>query len=209
MTTTRTMPTATTITSMTSMTIHDSQSAEPASVSLLSTLEAQLGFIPNVFAVMAESSHALSAFMGLNQHFGASSLSATERELVQLVASAENGCGYCLAGHTTFARDQDVDPALIDALRRGIALPEPRLEALVGLTRALIRTSGHACDDAFVQFFEAGYTQQQALEVIIGISVKTISNLASNAFAIPIDDAFASCVWTPVHTSEGFETDVA
>jgi uncharacterized peroxidase-related enzyme len=194
---------------MTTITIHDTHSADPASARLLSTLETQLGFIPNVFAVMAESTPALSAFMGLNQSFAASSFSATERELIQIVASAENGCGYCVAGHTTFARDQDVDASLTDALRRGIPLPEPRLEALADFTRALMRGSGHACGRELTGFFDAGYTQEQALEVIIGISLKTISNLASNAFEIPIDDAFASCIWTPVTAHKEVEAHVA
>jgi hypothetical protein len=37
------------------MTIHDTQTASPKSADLLVAVEAQVGFIPNVFAVLAES----------------------------------------------------------------------------------------------------------------------------------------------------------
>ncbi|MBW2725697.1 MAG: carboxymuconolactone decarboxylase family protein, partial [Deltaproteobacteria bacterium] len=143
------------------------------------------------------STPALAAFVDLNGHFGASSLSAIEREVVQLVASTENDCGYCVAGHTAFARDQQMDERLIDALRSNAPLPDPlpdpRLEALARLTRALIQRSGQELEG----LVEAGYTQEQALEIIVGICVKTMSNLASNTFSIPVDDAFCSCAWTP------------
>ena len=191
------------------MTIHDSQTASPESAALLTGVESQIGFIPNVFAVIAASTPALAAFVDLNGHFGASSLSAVEREVVQLVASTENSCGYCVAGHTVFARDQQMDERLINALRSNAPLPDPRLETLARFTRALIQRSGHDCEPELEGLVEAGYTQEQALEIIVGICVKTMSNLASNTFSIPVDDAFCSCAWTSSAEREERQARVA
>ena len=138
------------------MPIHDTHTATPKSAALLATVESQVGFIPNVFAVIAASTPALAAFVDLNGHFGASTLSAIEREVVQLAASAENTCAYCVAGHTTFARNQHMNEALIDALRSGAPLPDPRLEALAHFTRALIRRSGHDCEEELEALLAAG-----------------------------------------------------
>lgn len=194
---------------MQTMKIHDTQTASPASATLLADVASQVGFIPNVFAIIAASTPALAAFVELNSHFGASSLSAIEREVVQLVASTENDCNYCVAGHTIFARNQQMDELLIDEFRSGAPLGNLRLEALARFTRALIRRNGHDCEPEFYDFVASGYTPEQALEVIVGICVKTMSKLASNAFSVPVDDAFCSCTWTPRVKIEESHTRVA
>jgi uncharacterized peroxidase-related enzyme len=190
-------------------TIHDTQTASPESAELLAAVESQVGFIPNVFAVLAESTSALAAFVGLNGAFAESRLSAKEREVVQLAASAENGCGYCVAGHTVFARNQTIDATTIEALRSESDLPDPRLDALARFTRALTRRSGHDCEGELAALLDAGYTRGQALEVMVGVSVKTLSNLASNVFEIPVDDAFLGCAWTPGPNHEEIQKNVA
>jgi AhpD family alkylhydroperoxidase len=175
--------------------IHDTQSAEPEAASVLTGVEAQLGFIPNVFGLLANSVPALAAFADLNGRFGASSLSAVERETVQLAASVARGSEYCVAGHTRFARDQKIDETVVGSLRTVEPVADGRLDALARFTRALVRSDGRAGREELEGFLQAGYTSAQALEVILGICVKTMSNLASNTFGIPLDDAFSSCAW--------------
>jgi uncharacterized peroxidase-related enzyme len=191
------------------MTIHNTQTASPDSAKLLSEVDSQVGFIPNVFAVLAESTPALSAFVGLNGAFAESTLSAIEREVVEIATSAVNSCGYCVAGHTVFAQQLAMDAATIDALRAENCLSDPRLDALANFARALARRNGHDCEAELTDLFGVGYTRAQALEIIIGVSVKTISNLASNAFGIPIDDAFSACEWRPSSNHQTCQTNVA
>jgi len=190
-------------------TIHETPTASPESAELLAAVESQVGFIPNVFAVLAESTPALAAFVGLNGAFGESTLSAIEREVVQLAASAENGCSYCVAGHTVFARNQAIDAATIEALRCENDLPDPRLDALARFVRAITQRSGHDCEAELAAVLDAEYTRGQVLEVIVGISVKTLSNLASNVFEIPVDDAFLECAWTPSSNHKEVQNHVA
>jgi hypothetical protein len=45
------------------------------------------------------------------------------------------------------------------------------------------------------RFLDAGYTQRQLLEVILGICVKVMSNLTNNAVGIPLDETFAPYAW--------------
>ena len=191
------------------ITIHDTRNASPESAALLAGVETQLGFIPNVFAALAGSTPALKAFLDLNARFSETSLSGIEREVVQLVASAENGCGYCVAGHTVFACDQRMDEDVLRALRSSTPLPDPKLEALARFTRGLVRRRGHDCGSELEDFVAAGYSPANALEVLVGISVKTMSNLASNAFAIPLDDAFGGCAWSPGEGSREIGSRVA
>ena len=61
-----------------------------AAVPLLKAVELNLGFLPNLFSVIAESSASLQAFIEMNEQFSQSTFNATEREVIQTAASVEN-----------------------------------------------------------------------------------------------------------------------
>jgi uncharacterized peroxidase-related enzyme len=170
------------------------ESAEPVA-SILSGTEMALGFVPNIFGVLAESPAALAAFAVLNTQFARSSFSPTERELIELTVSTENLCGYCVAGHSAFAAGQGVDDQIVRAVREGEPVPDGRLEILRRFTQAMVRKRGMVSETEIERFFEAGYIQRQLLEVILGICVKVMSNLTNNAIGIPLDDAFLPYEW--------------
>ena len=151
--------------------------------------------MPNLFGVLAESAPALAAFAALNAQFAKSSFSPTERELIALTVSTENQCGYCVAGHTAFAAMQGVDEGIVQAVREGKPILDQRLEILSRFTRALVRERGMVSKREIERFLDAGYTQQQLIEVILGICVKVFSNLTNNAIGIPLDDAFEPYEW--------------
>lgn len=92
--------------------IYTAETARSPADKLLFAVEDMLGFVPNVFATLAESEPALRAFIQLNTQFSESGFNATERELIQTVVSVENQCSYCVAGHTTFASMQGVDASI-------------------------------------------------------------------------------------------------
>lgn len=182
---------------MTVFKIHSPETANPPSDEMLAGIRDTLGFVPNVFGTIAESAPALRAFTDLNGRFAESSFDATSRELIQIAASAENQCAYCVAGHTAFADMRNVPRDVIDAARGNRPMADPKLEALNRFTRAVARERGMIAESELHRFLDAGYSPAQAIEVILGICVKTFSNLASNVIGIPLDDAFADHSWTP------------
>lgn len=188
-------------------TVHDC--AEPVASRLRAT-QSSLGFIPNLFGVLAESAPALAAFAALNSQFAKTTFSPTERELIALTVSTENHCGYCVAGHSAFAALQAVDEGIVQALREGKPILDPRLQCLRRFTVSLLRSRGKVSSTEIDQFLNAGYTQQQLLEVILGITVKVMSNLTSNAIGIPLDEAFAPYAWqAPVLPMPTFQHNAA
>lgn len=44
-------------------------------------------------------------------------------------------------------------------------------------------------------FLDAGYSERHILEIILAISVKTLSNYANHLFHTPIDGVFAGRAW--------------
>jgi len=178
--------------------LHTENTAPSPADEALRQVRRGLGFIPNVFAVIAESAPALQAFVDLNSHLANSTLTATERELIQIATSVENECRYCVAGHSAFAAMQDVANEVVDAARSGGPIPDERLDALHELTLALLREKASIDQTTIDAFFAAGYGPAQLLEVIIGISVKAFSNMANAAVGFPLDDEFAPYTWQPV-----------
>lgn len=175
--------------------IHTPESAPAPAGQILTDMRRTLGFVPNVFAVMAEAPEALRAFAEITQSFGNSSFSPTEREIVQIAASAVNGCAYCVAGHTAFAKLQKAPDDVIAAVRCGRPTGDPKLDALQDFTRALVSQRGHVDAADMERFLAAGYRPAQVFDVIHGIAVKSFSNLTSNLLGLPLDDPFVPYAW--------------
>lgn len=160
------------------------------------------GFVPNVYAVYGTVSDAMTGFVGLTGAFGASSLSPAEREVIQLAVSVANQCRYCVAGHTAFATDAGLDKAHVQAMRIGKDPDVDRLGALARFARKLTTDRGRNATAEHAAFLAAGYTPEQALEVIVGVANKTLSNMTANLLNLPLDAAFAPFAWSPMEDAE-------
>jgi uncharacterized peroxidase-related enzyme len=177
--------------------IHDQSSAPEAAQPLLDQVAQGFGFVPNVLGVMAESPAALESYLTLNRILqDKGGFTGAELQVIQLVTSAENGCGYCVAAHTGNAERQGVDAATIAAIREGRALPEPRLDALASFTRTLLAKRGWA-EEADVQaLLDAGFTRQQVLDLVTVLAMKTISNWTNHLVDTPLDQPLQAKAWT-------------
>ncbi len=152
--------------------------------------------MPNLFRVMAEAPAAAEAYTTIMGIFENSSLSDAEKQTVLLSASLANECDYCMAAHSTIAAMKGVPTEIIDALRSGTTLPDTRLDAVAVLTRSVVETRGWPSEAAKEAFFAAGYGASEYLEVIVGVTVKTLSNYVNHAADTPVDDAFKRFTWT-------------
>ena len=52
---------------------------------------------------------------------------------------------------------------------------------------AVINTKGRVGDEALAEFLEAGYSQQNALDVVLGVSLASLCNYANNLANTPIN----------------------
>ncbi len=186
---------------------HTPDSAPLKSRPMLDGAIAKLGFLPNLYARLAEAPAALEAYLGLSAQFDKTSLTAEERQVVLLAASVENGCEFCVAAHSMIARDMVKVPAeTVDALRAATAVPQPRLDALANYTRALVRNRGWASNESASAFFAAGFDRQQAIEVVLGVTMKTLSNYTNHVTGTQTNAEFSAHAWkrsdTPATNAE-------
>lgn len=182
---------------MSTFKLHTLASAPAGSLPILEAANKGLGFIPNLYAHLAESPATLEAYKQLGALLEKSAFSPEEQQSILLAVSVENRCTYCVAAHSFIARNMVKVPAdTISALRSGGALPNAKLNALATFTRAVVRERGWVADSQELKgFFAAGYTKQHALEVILGVAMKTLSNYANHLTDTPVDAAFAKEAW--------------
>lgn len=170
--------------------LHDENSAPAKAIPLLAHTKARLHFIPNLLAGMAEAPQVAETFMNLTKVSHALSLTALEREVAITIISKENGCDYCVANHSMVAENMKVDVLLMDAIKMGASLGNPKLESLRNFILQAMREKGHVHEAIQAEFFEAGFTRAQALEVMLLIGIYTISNFSNGLMQVPLDEAF-------------------
>ncbi len=174
----------------------DETNAPEKSKPYLAKAEQAFGLIPNVERVMAQAPSLLASYMTAWDEFNESSLSDVEKQIVYQTANFENNCQYCMPWHTLLSQSVGMLAHDVKALRTASPLLEQKHEALRHFSRDLIRTQGSIEPSALSSFFKAGYNEQQALEVVLGIAIKTMSNYTNAIAQTPLDEQAQSQAWT-------------
>ena len=169
------------------------ETAPEKSKEILRNIQKSYGFIPNLLATFANSPAVLNGYTAMEAAWDKSSLSAKERQLVLLAASVENRCNYCKAAHSTVLKNfMNVDSQIINAVKSGDPLPDPRLNALVRFTKEAVNERGYVSEGTKTAFVHYGFSEVQMMEVLVGIALKTLSNYLDHINPIDIDTAFVA-----------------
>jgi AhpD family alkylhydroperoxidase len=170
---------------MTAFQIPTRDSVSATNQALFDNLKKGLGMVPNLYATLAHSEHALGTYLALQN--AKSSITGKAREVINLVVSQVNGCNYCLAAHTVIGGMVGFKPEQILEVRRGSASFDAKLDALAKLVKNIAVERGHA-DPALVQaFFDAGWTQENLVDALVVIGDKTVTNYLHGTTQVPID----------------------
>lgn len=182
----------------TTLPLRTADDAEPTAKAVLEAAQKKMGFVPNMYKAMANSSGLLNAYVQGYDDFRANSgFSTAEQEVIFLAISQINGCEYCMAAHSFLAGAMSgVAEDVTAAIRDGAPIPDTKLSALSNFTQTMVTKRGLP-DRADVEaFLSAGYSESYILEIILAIAVKTISNYTNHIFHTEVDDAFAKHVWS-------------
>jgi len=171
--------------------------APSAARPVLEKAEQGLGFVPNLYAAMANNPALLTAYASgytaFREHSG---FTPVEQEVVFLTISREHGCEYCMAAHSFIAEKMSNVPGeALAALRAGDEIPDPRLAALSLFTAVMVQTRGRPSPGDVRSFLDAGFDETAMLGVIAGIGVKIFSNFSNHLFDTQVDPVFAGHAW--------------
>lgn len=170
---------------MTTIQVPTRDQVGPANQALFDQLKKGLGMVPNLYATLALSEHALGTYLALQN--ARSDITGQAREVVNLVVSQVNQCAYCLAAHTVIGGMVGFTPEQIVEIRRGRASWNPKLDALARLVRSIASERGRADPALLDAFFAAGWTQGQLVDTIVTIGDKTITNYLHATTQVPVD----------------------
>lgn len=180
---------------MSKLKVHNLETAPADTRATLEQIKKGMGFVPNLFGVFANNSEVLKSYLNLSESFSKSGFSPLEQQIILLTVSRENNCQYCIAAHTTISLMSKLDERIIAQLRAGEKIEDNKLEALRKFTSRVTSARGWTDKADVDSFFQAGYSESQALGVILGITMKTLSNYVNHLAQTPLDEAFKSNVW--------------
>lgn len=153
---------------------------------LLSATKAKFGKHLNFFTVLANSPETLSTYLHFSDELALTSLSPKLREQIILAISEQNGCDYCLAAHTLKARSLSLSDAELQANRAGSSADE-KTAAAIEFARAFRDTFGRVPDERLQTLRNAGYSDQQVLEIALTALNAIFSNALNNLAGTEVD----------------------
>ncbi|MEL6789489.1 MAG: carboxymuconolactone decarboxylase family protein [Pseudomonadota bacterium] len=180
---------------MADFTLHDKTTDNDERRATLATVEENYGFIPNLFAGLAEAPATVRGYMALSKEVGQSSFSPTERHVAWFAVNYFHNCHYCMPAHTAMAKMEKIDDAVIEAARSGGGYNNKHLQILHDFVTEMTAHRGNIDEKRIDQFLDAGFTRQHVLEIVLIIAHKTISNYANHLLQTPVDDRFAAFAW--------------
>ena len=158
-----------------------------ASHPLLEGVKKQLGIVPNLFRLVANSPAALEGYVGLSGALDKGTLPAATRERIALAVAEINGCGYCLSAHAYLGKNlAKLDDAEIAANRHG-ASNDPKADAAVRFAAKVVRERGHVSEDDLHAVKAAGYDDAQVIEIVLHVALNTWTNYINVVGATDID----------------------
>ncbi|MEK9968121.1 MAG: carboxymuconolactone decarboxylase family protein [Ferrovibrio sp.] len=169
----------------------------PESQPRLARIEAGQGRVLNLYKVMAIAPALLEGYVELARLFSTSSLTLQQQQVVLFATNRFHGCAYCVAGHSAAALRYGVPDELVTQMRDGAEIDDPKLEALRRFTLAVLQARGAVTTETMDEFVLAGHTPRQALEVIVGIAAKVLSNYANHFASTPLDPELETHAWKP------------
>jgi uncharacterized peroxidase-related enzyme len=158
-----------------------------ASQPLLQAVEEQLGSVPNLFRVVANSPAALEGYLGMMGALAKGALPAATRERIALAVAEVNGCNYCLAAHAYLGKNlARLDDAEIAANRAGKS-GEAQADAAVRFAVQVARARGHVADAALQAVRAAGWSDAQVIEIVQHVALNTWTNYINEVAGTVVD----------------------
>jgi len=155
-------------------------------------LKKAFGAVPNLYSTLAYSENALEAYIELEN--SRTSLTRKEVEAATLVVSEVNNCVYCLSAHTMVAKLNGFTEEQTLEIRGGNASFDQKLDALVKLARQLSEEKHPGDGKLTAAFFEAGYSKENLIDLIVHIGDRTISNILHAVTRVPNEFPLAKSI---------------
>jgi uncharacterized peroxidase-related enzyme len=157
-----------------------------ASKTTLDAVHRQLGVVPNLYRLIANSPAALVAFTSFQSGLS-KTLDVKTRERIALAVAQVNGCDYCLSAHSYLALNlARMSPQEV-ALNREGASADAKANEAVAFAAKVARERGHVGDADLAAVRDAGFTTAQIVEIVALVAENTFTNYLNEVAKTDID----------------------
>jgi uncharacterized peroxidase-related enzyme len=164
----------------------DPNTAQGKTKELLEKIKAKSGRVPNIMKVMAHSTTALQAYLGLSGAFADAKLSPQVREQIGLTVGEDNQCGYCVAAHAAIGKLSGLTPEEIEDGRRAQSR-DLKTNAILRFSKKLSANRGNITDQDFSSIKKAGCSDEEILEVITSVALNLFTNYINHVAGTALD----------------------
>jgi uncharacterized peroxidase-related enzyme len=135
----------------------------------LVAVQAQTGFIPNVFVVLAHRPAEFRAFMAYYQALMEKDegLTKAEREMIVVATSAANSCPYCVIAHGAILRIRSRQPLLADQLTVNYRQADmsPRQRQMLDFALKVSQKAEALEEADFARLQDAGFSEDEIWDI--------------------------------------------
>jgi uncharacterized peroxidase-related enzyme len=157
-----------------------------ASKPILDAVQKQLGVVPNMFRLIAQSPAALQGFTANNGAL-TKALDVKTRERIALAVAQVNGCDYCLSAHTYLGLNLAKITAEEVARNRHGASGDLRADAAVNFATKIVRDRGQISDADVQAVRDAGFSDGAIVEILAVTAENIFTNLLNIVADTEID----------------------
>ena len=161
---------------MTDFTFYTPENTTGHTKELLEGIRKGYGFIPNLFAYMAEAPTTVEAYLALNDLVSKTSLSPAQQQVALLAVSVENDCEFCTVAHRAIGKMKGASVQTLTSIASHSEIADAKDRALATFTQTIVKKRGRPSEAEIQAFLGADFSRQQILEVILIVSIKTLSN---------------------------------
>lgn len=165
---------------MSDFTFHTIENTTDERQQILQGINKGYGFVPNLFGYMAESPIAVKAYLQLNELLNQSSLPAAQLQVALLASSVVNNCDFCTIAHRAVGKKSGANQQSLDALNNGTKIENAEDRAIANIMKLLIENRGWVEETQINEFLAAGFTRQNYMELVVVVTIKTLSNYANH-----------------------------
>lgn len=171
---------------MSRITIPDRDDAPEGSRPTLDAINRQLGVVPNLFRLIANSPDVLTGFAALSDAL-ARTLDVKTRERIALAVAQVNGCDYCLSAHSYLGLNlAKLGPEEI-ALNRQGSSGDSKANAAVRFATKVARERGHVGDADLAELRLAGFQDRHIVEIVAIVAANCFTNFLNEVARTEID----------------------
>jgi len=171
---------------MSRLTIPARDDVPDASKPILDAVQKQLGVVPNMFRLIAQSPAVLEGFAANNGAL-TRTLDIRTRERIALAVAQVNDCDYCLSAHSYLGLNlAKIGAEEIDLNRRGMS-GDTKADAAVRFAAKIVRERGHIGEADLKAVHDAGFSDGQIVEIIAVTAENIFTNLLNVVAETDID----------------------